>query len=83
MLPGLPDYEEPVLVLFGHDRQVLGEVVVDGRSGSYLVTLPALDPEPKVMRPENLDPICVDVLHAYKLALGVAPALFSPAPESR
>jgi hypothetical protein len=83
MLPGLPDYEAPVLVLFGHDRQVLGEVVVGGRSGSYLVTLPALAPEPKVMRPENLDPICFDVLLAYKLTLGVTPAFFPPAPESR
>lgn len=78
MLPGVPDYEAPVLVLFGPDRQVLGEVVVGGRSGSYLVTLPALDPEPKVMRPENLDPICVDVLLAYKISLDAAPALQRP-----
>lgn len=31
----------------------------------------------------DLEPICVDVLHAYKLTLGVTPTFFSPDPESR
>ncbi len=57
-------------------------MVVGGRSGSYLVTLPALDPEPKVMRPENLDPICVDVLLACKISWAVAAPAYSGPPET-
>ncbi|MEU8249944.1 hypothetical protein [Nonomuraea sp. NPDC048916] len=79
-----PIIDQPILRVFGPGKEEIATAVVGGRSGSYLVTVPAVSKMPKVVRPgsrPSLNKIGIDILHAYKAVTGgvVAPALIATA----
>ncbi|MBN6056031.1 hypothetical protein JYK22_29140, partial [Nonomuraea sp. RK-328] len=68
-ISGIPDYDPPALEVYAPDRQVIARAVIGPRSGSYLVTIPALDDQPKTVSSDeaSLKAISIEIIQAHHL----------------
>ncbi|GAA3175282.1 hypothetical protein [Nonomuraea roseoviolacea] len=80
-MPGIPDYEQPVLEVYAPNRHMIASAVIGQRSGSYLVSIPALDDQPQAVRSDeaSLKAISIEIMHACQALPGGASSV--PAAE--